>query len=31
VELIDAAGSEEAVAAAIRAVVRARFGLPETP
>jgi dTMP kinase len=30
VELIDAAGSEEAVAAAIRAVVRARFGLPET-
>jgi dTMP kinase len=30
VELIDAAGSAEAVAAAIRAVVRARFGLPET-
>jgi dTMP kinase len=31
VELIDAAGSEEAVAAAIRAVVRARFDLAETP
>jgi dTMP kinase len=30
VELIDAAGSAEAVAAAIRAAVRARFGLPET-
>ena len=31
VELIDAARPEEAVAAAVRAVVRARFGLPETP
>jgi dTMP kinase len=30
VELIDAAGSAEAVAAAIRGVVGARFGLPET-